>query len=332
MSLTKVYTYLLLIYYLYCLSLVDPGNADFTERAEGNYPIIDKTGYIAKLLTKHGVVMIGPRRFGKTFIVSTIYAIFRNGPYWWSVHGSKFEIYHQYKYEFALHPVLRFDFSRAQNLAVLLRITVRELKDLYECYMYSNLRDKEENRIIADKIIQDLDFLGESIKENTNITNSTIEDLLDLVLLVITKTSAKAELGVILLIDEYDSPVNSRIQKIIEENDMEETKTETIINNMASLLEKPIDRFNNDSEIIKLKLFYSVLFRNLKTLRQKGSGNQIIPLKFTYITGIIPMSNIDLFSSGNDVTSLRLSTIYDLFLGLSECELQGDPVYLSTLR
>ena len=109
----------------------------FRERAERELTIVDKTDLLYHLIQRRGVThVVGPRRYGKIFNLTTLQAIFEKGKEWWDKYGKKFWIYE--KFDFPQHPMLSFNFNSITDLQrmknriygeVLEAITLYSLKD-----------------------------------------------------------------------------------------------------------------------------------------------------------------------------------------------------------
>ncbi|MDR2198361.1 MAG: ATP-binding protein [Deltaproteobacteria bacterium] len=152
----------------------------FREMIEKGFVYADKTDLLHRLITnenlKKSFFLSRPRRFGKTMLLDTVAEIFN---------GDK-EIFKDLKicqtdYDFKKHPVIRFNMNLPSR-------TPKQLeKELVECL----------------KSLADLEKLNLRI-------NSYVTGLSDLIHAVCDKYQEK----VVILIDEYDDPVSSKLNKL----------------------------------------------------------------------------------------------------------------------
>ena len=223
------------------------GIQDFNKIVEGNYLYIDKTEYIHRLITSNNACFLSrPRRFGKSLLISTLEEIF----------NANTELFKglwiaQSNYNWKKHPVIRIDFSKLNSQ------TVISLKTGL------NLRIKE----IAQNYGLDLTF-NEELDYNTY---SLIKELCR-----ITKER------VVILIDEYDSPIISNI-------------------NHPEVL---------DSNRELLASFYRTI---------KGCDEH---LRFVFLTGVSKFAKVSVFSGLNNLRDITLSERYSNLLGYTQAELE----------
>ncbi len=143
------------------------GIQDFPTLRERGHVYVDKTHFIAPLLESGGYFFLSrPRRFGKSLLVSTLKAIFD---------GRKdlfVGLWLEGQHDFAVHPVIRLDFSRLDFSARSLEVSL----------LYSLQQSAAEYGLLLEQ----------------DTVRSAFEEL-------IYKLSKQAK--VVVLIDEYDKPI-----------------------------------------------------------------------------------------------------------------------------
>ncbi|MDR1039015.1 MAG: AAA family ATPase, partial [Deltaproteobacteria bacterium] len=148
----------------------------FRKIIRGNYLYSDKTEYIHNMINSYTCCFLSrPRRFGKTLLLDTVDELFRGDRelfegLWIDTDSS---------YEFARHPVLRFNMAYPE-------ISTR--KDL-------KYRIERDLRRAAET--EDVKIIGPSYDE-------MLEELLE-------GLFKKYKVGAVVLIDEYDAPVAGHI-------------------------------------------------------------------------------------------------------------------------
>lgn len=217
----------------------------FYNMIDGNYIYVDKTDLIAGLATDgYPCFLSRPRRFGKSTLINTFYELFANGLQRFK--GLKIERNGLYTDD-KTYKVLRLNFatcSAADNIRTyLIKLLSREFK---------------RNAIDFDEQEDDPRFLLES---------------------VIYKEENKS---IVLLIDEYDSPLTQ------------------VLDNK--------EEFSNRR--IVLQSFYSVV---------KDLSNSF---RFIFITGITRYSNVSIFSDFNNLQDLSLNSKYGTLLGYTQEEIE----------
>jgi hypothetical protein len=221
------------------------GIQSFKEIRKLNAVYVDKTNLIYKLA--HGskyVFLSRPRRFGKTLLVNTLHSYFE---------GDK-DLFiglaiSELEKDWIKYPILHFDFSNPRNIAAddierafALKLTVYE--DIYG-------RDEREIK------------LGERLKG------------------LIKRAYQKTGIQVVLLIDEYDSPLLSILHK--------ENEISSVRNVMSD--------------------FYSPL---------KECDDY---LRFVFITGISTFSQLSIFSELNNLIFISRNKEYASICGITKQEL-----------
>ena len=150
------------------------GIQDFPSLRQESCVYVDKTALIKRLLESGTYFFLSrPRRFGKSLLLSTIQAIFE---------GRKdlfVGLWLEHNYDFAVHPIIRLDFSKLDF----------------------------EARSLEVSVIQELKFiaLGYGLELVQDTVRSVFEEL-------IRKLAATTK--VVVLIDEYDKPITDYLLEI----------------------------------------------------------------------------------------------------------------------
>ena len=257
--------------------------SNFVERAEQGLPIIDKTRQIGNLITDYKAVFVmGPRRFGKTLDLTTVQAIFTKGADWWKKYCKDLEIVKNQQYNFPVHSVLRLDFSKKADILTL-------KMDIAISLMYL---------IEISGLNEELKWYTNYFKENLTV-DAAFFSLLKTAMLEICGKYGK---GVVVLIDEYDSPIITLAEKILQGS--------------------PDCRdLTNNPEMSALVRFMSQFFASLKELRVTEVNGQAC-VTFEYLTGAVPISQLGLFSGANDVFVARHICDYYDVIGYTEKEIE----------
>ena len=212
------------------------------------YLYVDKTKYVYDMVKLTGKYFLSrPRRFGKSMLLSTFEKVFQ---------GDKELFKDQWIYNSPLqwktHPIIRLDFNVASDT---------DLK----MYIKDQLRQVAIHYAVFD----------EKYYENSTY-DSYFNDL------VKKLYAAFKEIGVIVLIDEYDKPILDVIENI-------------------ELAEKKRDI---------LKGFYTVM---------KGLDEE---LRFVFLTGVSRFSKVGVFSGLNNLEDISMSDNYSDICGISQEELE----------
>ena len=221
------------------------GIQDFPSLREDGYLYVDKTAYVHKLATEGRVYFLSrPRRFGKSLLVSTLGAYFEGRKELFS--GLAIE---QLEKDWNPHPVLRLDLNAEHynSVEALKGILNRHVERWEATYPGG-----QPDRTLAER------FLG-----------------------VIERAKLQTGRGVVILVDEYDKP-------------------------LLSVLNKP-DLLAEYKDI--LKAFYGVL---------KSADAW---LKFALLTGVTKFGQVSVFSDLNQLTDLSLHPAYATVCGITEPEL-----------
>ncbi|MDR3291411.1 MAG: AAA family ATPase [Methanobrevibacter sp.] len=222
------------------------GIQTFSQIIEEDYLYVDKTKYLYEIVKKGKSYFLSrPRRFGKSLIVSTLKEIFK---------GNKklFEglyIYDKWNWN-EKYPVIHLDLSKVINKNVELL----------------------EARLI--KVIE-----GIALSFSINLNNIDSQGMLDE---LITKLYDSFNQKVVILIDEYDTPLIDNM----EDNEVFDTNREF------------------------LNSFYKVLKSNDEYL------------KFIFLTGVSKFSNVSIFSGLNSPRDISLSKDFVTICGYTQNELE----------
>ncbi|MEM6696961.1 MAG: ATP-binding protein [Bacteroidota bacterium] len=223
------------------------GKQNFRKIREQNLVYVDKTRQMHNLIQQGSLYFLSrPRRFGKSLLLSKFQHLFG---------GEKglfkgLYIHDQTDYDFESYPVLHFNFSKlGKNDVADLESGITFLLERYAA--------QYDFQLPSQNISLQLESLVKHISEKNK--------------------------AVVLLIDEYDSPITSFL------TDLEQAKK------------------NRDT----LKDFFSPL----KDLDAQGY------LRFLFITGVSKFSKVSLFSDLNNLTDLSLHRWSDDLLGITQEEL-----------
>ena len=228
---------------------IQPSTPTFRHLIEGGYVYVDKTPYIYELIRDTiGVYFLSrPRRFGKSLLISTLDEIFQ---------GNK-ELFEelwlaQSDYIWESYPVIRLDFSKER---VKTAAALEDVISRYLCKIANNYSiTLDENVPYHGKFVD----LIEQLRQNHPNNNR-----------------------VVILIDEYDTPIIDNLGNIVEAREIQRV----------------------------MKAFYSVI---------KAMDADI---RFVLITGISKFTKVSIFSELNHLTDLTLRTPFATMLGLTKEEI-----------
>lgn len=153
------------------------GIQTFSEIREEGYIYFDKTALIHELVTTGKVYFLSrPRRFGKSLLISTLEALFLG-------HKDLFEGLGiaQTDYDFAVYPVIKMEFTR---------VVVRQVEDL-ENYIINTANSYAKTHGLELELVSYEQRFAE----------------------LVIKLQQKYQQKVVLLIDEYDKPILSHLNK-----------------------------------------------------------------------------------------------------------------------
>ncbi|MCI6797619.1 MAG: ATP-binding protein [Succinatimonas sp.] len=228
------------------------GIQNFHELREDDFFYVDKTSLIYELVkTKKGFYFLSrPRRFGKTLLLSTFASLFKYG-----LKDFKGLAIEKLWTDEKTYPVINIDLS------------------LYN--RFSDLTDfRQRFELVINKA---LDGTGEVLPVAEN-SSDHVPSRFDRVI----SNFVKKGLSPVLLIDEYDAPVNYCLNN-------KELFTQ-ISNELAD--------------------FYAVI------------KNQSSNFRFIFITGICKHNILDLFSSGNFIQDISAYPVFSTLTGYTEDELR----------
>ncbi|MDR0891727.1 MAG: ATP-binding protein [Mediterranea sp.] len=221
------------------------GIQNFEQLRTLNYVYVDKTELVYRMVKTGQIYFLSrPRRFGKSLLLSTLKAYFQGKKHLFE--GLAMEKLEQ---DWTAYPILHISFASTRynelhNLNTLLNIQLSEWERLYG-------KDPEE------------DTYGTRFKG------------------VIRRAYEQTGLPVIILIDEYDSPM-------LDSNGDEE-------------LQKALRNTTRE--------FFSPLKDSVEIIR------------FLFITGITKFSQMSIFSELNNLENISMDPAYDAVCGITESEL-----------
>ncbi|MCQ2335648.1 MAG: ATP-binding protein [Paludibacteraceae bacterium] len=217
----------------------------FSEIIERNLFYIDKTGYVYDITNKYKYVFLSrPRRFGKSLLVDTLQCYFEGRKELFA--GLKADALEK---DWVKYPVLRFDMSKVK------------------CESEADLRSAIDYRLSLYE-----DIYGRTKKDMK--FGNRLEN-------IISQAYSQTGQKVVILIDEYDSP----LLNIMHKKDL-------------------FDTFRS-----VLKEFYSPI---------KSCDSM---LRFGLITGITKFSQLSIFSEINNLTNISMLPDYDGLCGITKDEL-----------
>ena len=223
------------------------GNPEFSDIRERNKIYVDKTELIYKIAHQDSPIFFSrPRRFGKSLLVNTLHSLFENGlKYFYGLDIEKV-------WNDKIYQVVHLDFS-----------------------IMGEKNSDELKRALGDIIIQEFNVKNkvhlydqEGVRDPSIIINEILKTL--------------ANNSVVLLIDEYDSPLTRHL------NENEELK------NIIKVL--------ND--------FYS-------TIKQYTGKFRLI-----FITGVTRTSHVSIFSAFNNLLDISLDEEFNPILGFTQENLE----------
>ena len=221
------------------------GIQDFETIRTENYVYVDKTQLLYQMITKGAMYFLSrPRRFGKSLLVSTLRAIFRG-----ERHLFKGLWIDQSDYTWEQHPVIWLDMSAVTNSS-------------------------------AEVFQQSLSYRLDKVAEQYEVKFTTELAVADKLNELITQL-AKDNKKVVVLIDEYDSPLIDQIHR-----------PEIALENREIL-----------------KKFYSIL--------KVQNAN----IRFILLTGVSKFSKVSVFSGLNNLEDISLLADYATLLGYTQEEL-----------
>ena len=232
------------------IDLLPCSETEFHRIRERNNIYVDKTALIYNLaVTTKKYFFSRPRRFGKTLLLSTFESLFKYG-----LKDFKDLAIEKLWTDEKTYPVIRLDFTACEKFQ-----GIDEFLSKFRSMVYRNVSK-------AGLVLPDPDGKG-------------IVTLVDQFESLITDNSIQSP---VLLIDEYDAPINRHL----ENNELCNQVTQ------------------------ELAAFYSMLKRQSSYLR------------FLFITGICKHNTLDLFSSGNFIQDISAYPMFSTLTGYTEDELR----------
>ncbi|OQY10609.1 MAG: AAA family ATPase, partial [Marinitoga sp. 4572_148] len=221
------------------------GIADYKKIIESDYIYVDKTKYILELVNSGVPTFLSrPRRFGKSLTVSTFYYLFKGEKNLFK------DTYIYDKWEFKEYPIIKLDMS--DN-------TLKNIESF----------EKSLNNML-DKIYKAYEIMPDTDDIPTKFGN-LIEEL-----------NKKYQEKVVILVDEYESPILEHI---------------------------------NDKE--KAEEFRGFLREFYKKIKTKDAY-----IKFVFITGITKFTKTGVFSALNNLSDISLNKKYAQMFGYTQEELE----------
>ena len=223
------------------------GIQTFSEIRKENYMYVDKTGYVYQM-THRGlkyVFLSRPRRFGKSLLVSTLHSYFNADKELFS--GLEME---RLETEWTRYPVLHFDMSQGKDYD----------KDSLQRYLNYQLYLNERR-------------LG--LKSATEDINIRLNDL-------IHNAYEQARQKVVVLIDEYDSPL--------------------------------LDVLHEDERLPQLRQVMTNFYSPLKAAEPY--------LRFCFLTGITKFSQLSIFSALNNIKNVSMDEDMAAVCGITKEEVR----------
>ena len=221
----------------------------FKDLIENNCIYVDKTRYLFDIVTaaKGQFFCARPRRFGKSLAISTLEAIF-------SGQKELFKdcyIYKHTDYDWKQYPIIHLDFARANLTSI----------DLLSAWLIRTLN---------------------SIAERNNVTVSN-EDPALLFGELIETLYTKYQVGVVILVDEYDKPI--------------------------------MEHLENEHEAEMFRTFMETFYQMIKGYEQYE--------RFVFMTGVIKFAKLSVFSKLNSLTDISMDRKYACMFGYTEGELES---------
>ena len=222
------------------------GQQDFPSLRKGNRLYIDKTEYVYRMTHSSSQYMFlsRPRRFGKSLLISTLHAYFEGRKELFE--GLAIE---RLEKDWEQYPVIRLDMSLAKH----------EEPDDLNRYLLHIVRRNEEN----------FDIVGTEKDPNLRLTD------------LITSLNKKTGKGVVVLIDEYDSPL--------------------------------LDVVHEEENLPKLRKIMRNFYSPLKACAPY--------LRYVFLTGITKFSQLSIFSELNNILNISMLPEYAAVCGISMDEL-----------
>ncbi|SHF35666.1 Predicted AAA-ATPase, partial [Marinitoga hydrogenitolerans DSM 16785] len=221
------------------------GIQDYKKIIERDFIYIDKTEYIYKLVSSEVPIFLSrPRRFGKSLTVSTLYYLFKGEKELFK------DTYIYNKWKFKEYPVIKLDMS--DNTLTTFEEFIDSLNEKIEKLYKKYEIPKIENNLPTK--------FGHLIEE----------------------LNAKYKEKVVILIDEYESPI--------------------------------LEHINDKKKAEDFRAFLREFYKKVKTKDEY--------IKFVFITGITKFTKTGVFSALNNLNDISLDTDYSQMFGYTQNELE----------
>ncbi|KKP35079.1 MAG: AAA-ATPase [candidate division TM6 bacterium GW2011_GWF2_32_72] len=222
------------------------GLQTFSKVINGDYVYVDKTKYIYELIQENCVFFSRPRRFGKSLLCSTLCELF-------SGNRDLFKglwIDKNTDYSWSVNPVIYLDLS---------------------------MRDSDAPEDLTSSLMRKLNKIAKSYKLIKIAQTTPGEMLEDLIVLLQEKFGQ----NVVIIIDEYDSPIINHIEDLQKAKELQEV----------------------------LRKFYTCI---------KGLDKY---LRFVFITGITRFSKTSIFSGLNQLDNISMDSRFAHLVGYTKDEI-----------
>lgn len=222
------------------------GIQTFSEVIKDGYVYIDKTKYIYDLIQGKYIFFSRPRRFGKSLLCSTLQELF-------SGNRDLFKdlwIDKNTDYSWPVHPVIYLDLS---------------------------MTNSDTPKDLTNSLMRKLNKIAKSYTLGEIIQTTPGEMLEDLVILLQKKFVQK----VVIIIDEYDSPIINHIEDLQKARELQEV----------------------------LKIFYTYI---------KGLDRY---LRFVFLTGVSHFAETSIFSGMNHLDNISMDPKFSNLIGYTEDEI-----------
>ena len=225
------------------------GGTNFSELRENNAIYVDKTALIYELtrFRRSPVFLSRPRRFGKSLLVSTFESLFKRG----AADFKGLAIENLWQEDVSSYKVIHLDLS-----------------------VYANLGAAQLKDALARKLCLDLDNIVTLPSQDNPLYRDPC------FILEVTAKQLQAK-SLVLLIDEYDSPITHHL--------------------------------NKDAEREEIQSILSSFFATIKSCEGM--------FRFVFITGITRITHVSLFSLFNNLKDITFNPDYAHLLGITEQEL-----------
>ena len=224
------------------------GRADFSDIRNSGKIYVDKTSLIAKMAEYDAPIFFSrPRRFGKSLLVNTLHNLFENGLN--DFHGLSLEK----TWDDSTYKVVHIDFSYYADSES------RELSDSLSRTLIRSF-DKNSNDAIF--------YASKSILPPNEVLQIICETL--------------KNRSVVLLIDEYDSPLTHHI-----DDPYELKRITSILNNFYSVIKSYTSKF-----------------------------------RFIFITGVTRVSHLSIFSAFNNLVDKSFDDDFNTLLGFTDTDIR----------